>query len=226
MNVVESENAVTVEPGRDANAAVIWLHGLGADGYDFLPVVPELKLPATVAARFVFPHAPIRPVTLNGGAPMRAWYDLYGLNRAAAQDERGLRASAALVDALLDAQVAAGVSPGRIVLAGFSQGGGMALHVGLRRSEALAGIMALSAYLPLEMQLEREITVAGRATPLLMCHGSQDPVLAFSLGTHSRDALRSLGMSVEWHEYPMGHEVCPAEIRDISAWMRTRFSAV
>jgi phospholipase/carboxylesterase len=224
MKVIESAAAVGVEPEAAATDAVIWLHGLGADGYDFLPIVPQLDLPATRSVRFVFPHAPVRPVTLNGGAPMRAWYDLLGLDRGTAQDERGLRASATLVGALIDAQVAAGVARQRIVLAGFSQGGALALHVGLRQSDALAGIMALSAYLPLEAQLPRELTPAGRGTALLMCHGSRDPVLAPDLGIHARDLLRSLGVTVDWHEYPMGHEVCPAEVRDIAGWLRARLA--
>jgi len=220
MKVLESAAAVIVEPAVRAGLAVIWLHGLGADGYDFVPIVPELALGPALAVRFVFPHAPVRPVTLNGGAPMRAWYDLLGLDRSAAQDERGLRAAAELVGEFIDAQVAAGVPRQRIVLAGFSQGGALALHVGLRQREALAGIMALSAYLPLETQLERELTPAGRATALLMCHGVRDAVLPLAMGTHARDLLRAQGMAVEWHEYPMAHEVCAAQIADVARWLR------
>ena len=222
MNLLESANAVTVEPAGSADAAVIWLHGLGADGHDFVPIVPQLGLPPGVSARFVFPHAPVRPVTLNGGMRMRAWYDLVSLSRTDTQDEAGIRASATLVRALIDAQVSSGVPPGRIVLAGFSQGGAVALHAGLRQTEALAGIMALSTYLPLSALAEREFTVAGRATSVLMCHGRHDQVLAFEMGTHSRDFLRTLSVSVHWHEYPMGHEVCAAEISDISGWLRSR----
>src|SRR5258707_2281503 len=224
MNLLESASAVIVEPVAPAKAAVIWLHGLGADGYDFVPIVPNLNLPARLSARFVFPHAPPRPVTLNGGMRMRAWYDLVGLGRTDAQDESGIRASAAIVDGLLDAQAAAGVPRARIVLAGFSQGGAVALHAGLRQDEALAGVMALSSYLPLSATAERELTAAGRATPILMCHGRNDPVLAYELGTHSRDLLRALGASLEWHEYPMAHEVCSAEIADISGWLRSRLA--
>lgn len=224
MNLLESASAVIVEPGAPATAAVIWLHGLGADGYDFVPIVPNLNLPTQLSARFVFPHAPPRPVTLNGGMRMRAWYDLVGLGRTDVQDESGIRASAALVGGLLDAQAASGVPRGRIVLAGFSQGGAIALHSGLRQHEALAGIMALSTYLPLSATAERESTAAGRATPILMCHGRQDPVLAYELGTHSRDLLRALGGSIDWHEYSMGHEVCSAEIDDISSWLRARLA--
>ncbi len=222
MDVIETESAVVVEPGTPATAAVIWLHGLGADGYDFVPIVPELKLPPKLSTRFVFPHAAPRPVTLNGGMRMRAWYDIRGLDRNAVHDEPGIRASAALIDGLIDAQVTAGVPRRRIVLAGFSQGGAIALHLGLRQREALAGIMALSTYLPLEASAASELTAAGRATPVLMCHGSHDPVLAMEMGTHSRELLRALGVSVDWHEYPMAHAVCPAEIQDIAAWLRLR----
>ncbi|MGB8693002.1 MAG: hypothetical protein WCD08_05775, partial [Steroidobacteraceae bacterium] len=207
-----------------AIAAVIWLHGLGADGYDFVPIVPELKLPPKLSTRFVFPHAAPRPVTLNGGMRMRAWYDIRGLDRNAVHDEPGIRAAATLIDSLIDVQVTAGVPRRRIVLAGFSQGGAIALHAGLRQREALAGIMALSTYLPLEATAAGELTAAGRATPVLMCHGSHDPVLALELGAHSRELLRALGVSVDWHEYPMAHAVCPAEIQDIAAWLRQRLA--
>jgi len=224
VNVIESDSAVVVEPGAPANAAVIWLHGLGADGYDFVPLVPELRLPPRLSVRFVFPHAPVRPVTLNGGMQMRAWYDLLGLTRSAAQDEAGINNAAAIVDALIDAQASAGVARPRLVLAGFSQGGVMALHAGLRQREALAGILALSCYLPLEQQVAQALTPAGRATPVLMCHGLQDQVLGCEMGTHSRDLLRSLGVNVQWHDYPMAHAVCPEEIRDISAWLCERLA--
>ncbi len=221
---IESAHSVILEPNMAANAAVIWLHGLGADGYDFVPIVPRLVLPPPLSVRFVFPHAPPRPVTLNGGMRMRAWYDLIGLGRTDVQDETGIRASALLLDGLIDAQVAAGVPRARLVLAGFSQGGAVALHTGLRHGEALAGIMALSTYLPLSTKAEQELTAAGRATPVLMCHGRHDPVLVFELGTHSRDLLRGQGVSVEWHEYPMAHEVCAAEIDDIAGWLRSRLA--
>jgi len=224
VKLVESAHAAVVEPDGSANAVVIWLHGLGADGYDFVPIVPQLVLPPPLSVRFVFPHAPPRPITLNGGMRMRAWYDLLGLNRSDAQDESGIRASAELLDGVIEAQVASGVPRGRMVLAGFSQGGAIALHTGLRQQAALAGIMALSTYLPLSARAERELTVAGRATPVLMCHGRHDPVLVFDLGTHSRDLLRSQGVSVEWHEYPMAHEVCAAEVSDISSWLRARLA--
>ena len=159
---------IEIETGKNPVAAVIWLHGLGADGYDFVPIVPRLVLAPPLSVRFVFPHAPPRPVTLNGGMRMRAWYDLIGLGRTDVQDETGIRASALLLDGLIDTQVAAGVPRARLVLAGFSQGGAIALHTGLRQREALAGIMALSTYLPLSTKAEHELTAAGRATSVLM----------------------------------------------------------
>lgn len=222
MNVVETDAAVFVEPEGNARAAVIWLHGLGADGFDFVPIVPELQLASGVPVRFVFPHAAPRPITLNGGGAMRAWYDLLGLDRRAVQDRRGIEQSAGVIEGLIGTQIASGVPRGQIILAGFSQGGAMALQVGLRQHLALAGLMALSAYLPLEATVASEMTEAGRATPLLMCHGRHDPVLALEMGTHSRDLLRALGVAIEWHDYPMAHEVCAAEIRDISAWLSAR----
>jgi phospholipase/carboxylesterase len=222
MKVIESSAAVVLEPTGTATAAVIWLHGLGADGHDFVPIVPELGLPPALAVRFIFPHAAQRPVTLNGGMRMRAWFDLLGLNRNDAQDEAGIRASAAEINVLIDAQVAAGVARSRIVIAGFSMGGALALHTGLRQAEAVAGLMILSAYLPLDKTVAAELTPAGRATPVLMCHGRQDPILSLTMGTHSRDLLRSLGVAVEWHDYPMAHEVSRPEIGDISAWLAAR----
>jgi len=224
MNVIETEAAVVVEPEGSARAAVIWLHGLGADGYDFLPIVPELRLPPALAARFVFPHAESRPVTINGGLRMRAWYDILGFDRTDLQDEAGIRASAARVDAIIEAQVQAGVSRARIVLAGFSQGGAIVLHAGLRQQAALAGVMALSTYLPLEATAAQESTAAGRAIPVMMCHGRQDPVLVFDRGVRSRDTLRALGVPVEWHEYDMAHQVCPKEISEIARWLAARLA--
>jgi phospholipase/carboxylesterase len=222
MKVLESKTQVIVEPEGRAVAAVIWLHGLGADGHDFVPIVPELKLPPTASVRFLFPHAEVRPVTVNGGTHMRAWYDISGFNRMDAQDEVGIRASAARIEGLIEEQVAAGVAHGKIVLAGFSQGGAMALHVGLRQREGLAGIMALSTYLPLESLVSAESTPAGRTTPILMCHGRKDPVVVFDRGLQSRNALRALGVLVDWHEYPMEHSVCPAEIGEMARWLALR----
>ncbi|MDI3258643.1 MAG: carboxylesterase [Sinobacteraceae bacterium] len=224
MRVLESEQAVRLEPAQPARAAVIWLHGLGADGHDFVPIVPELNLPPELAVRFVFPHAPVRPVTINGGMRMRAWYDIYSLTRGDRQDEAGIRASAAIAQGFIEEQVSAGIARNRIVLAGFSQGGAIALHTGLRQTAALAGILALSTYLPIHDRLPAELTAAGRATPILMCHGLYDPVLPLQLGADTRDGLRGFGCHVEWRDYPMQHQVCAEEIADISVWLRARLA--
>ena len=209
-----------IETGRDPSAAVIWLHGLGADGHDFEPIVPELVRPGERALRFIFPHAPVRPVTLNNGYPMRAWYDILALDRRAAEDERGIRASQATIEALIRRENARGVASERIVLAGFSQGGAMALYAGPRYVERLAGIMGLSCYLPLAATLASERATANQATPIFLAHGNQDPVVSPVLGQQARRQLQEAGYAVEWHEYPMPHSVCPQEVGDISAWLR------
>ncbi|PWG63412.1 alpha/beta hydrolase [Spiribacter halobius] len=211
----------TVEVGpADASASVIWLHGLGADGHDFEPIVPELQLPAGAAVRFVFPHAPVRPVTLNGGMAMRAWYDIIGLDRQARQDEAGLAEAAGHARALIAREGERGVPAERVVLAGFSQGGAVALHTGLRHPERLAGIMGLSTYLPLPARLADEASDANRRTPVFLAHGEYDPVLAFELGTSTRNTLEDAGYDVEWHQYPMQHQVCLEEIQALGQWLR------
>ena len=211
----------TVETGpEDARYAVLWLHGLGANGHDFEPIVPELGLPPSASVRFVFPHAPPQPVTLNGGMTMPAWYDVYGLEAGTPQDEPGLDRAAEWVSDLIDREARRGVPAERLVLAGFSQGGAVALHAGLRFSGGLAGIMGLSTYLPLRDHLAQARAAANRDTPIFLAHGHQDPVLGFDLGVASRDALQALGHPVEWHEYPMAHQVCLEEIRDVGAWLR------
>lgn len=212
---------VEIDPQGEHRASVIWLHGLGADGNDFVPIVPELQLPRELGVRFVFPHAPVRPVTINGGMPMRAWYDITGLDAGGGEDEAGIRASAEEAEALLAAEKARGVPASRIVLAGFSQGGAVALHTGLRHPESLAGIMGLSTYLPLRGRFEAEAADANRGTPIFMAHGSLDPMLPRQLGEISRDVLRKHGYEVAWHSYPMAHQVCPEEIREIGAWLRS-----
>jgi phospholipase/carboxylesterase len=199
-----------------AELAVIWLHGLGADGHDFEPIVPELRLHRGV--RFVFPHAPIRPVTINGGAEMRAWYDILGFG-AAAEDDAGIRASAAAVARLVDREVARGVAAERIVLAGFSQGGAIALQLGLREPRRLAGVLALSTYLPLAATLARDKSAASAALPIFMAHGGHDPVIPLALAEASRRALEREGYAVDWHVYPMAHAVCAAEIAAIGDWL-------
>jgi phospholipase/carboxylesterase len=224
MKINESAAAVTLEPEVPANAAVIWLHGLGADGNDFVPIVPELRLPPAISARFIFPHAPVRPISLNGGMKMRGWYDIVSLTRSDQQDEAGIDASAAIAQGYIEAQVQAGIPRKRIVLAGFSQGGAIALHAGLRQKEPLAGILALSTYVPLHTRIYSELTAAGRSQPILMCHGLHDNVLPVSLGTTSRDGLRMLGCQVEWRDYPMQHAVCAEEITDVSTWLQARLT--
>lgn len=206
--------------GSDAKASVIWLHGLGADGHDFEPIVPELRLPASLPVRFVFPHAPVRPVTLNGGMAMRAWYDIIALGGNAQQDEQGIRQSEAQVHALIRRENERGIATGQIVLAGFSQGGAVALHTGVRYPERLAGIMGLSTYLPLAESVAAERSNANTQTPVFMAHGTGDPVLPMQLGQWSREHLESLGYAVEWHDYPMQHAVCLEEIQAIGAWLQ------
>lgn len=210
---------LVIGPRDQAQASVIWLHGLGADGSDFESIVPELQLPETV--RFVFPHAPVRPVTINGGMPMRAWYDITALGGGSiVEDAEGIITSQQQVEQLIAAEAAHGVSPERIVLAGFSQGGAIVLHTGLRQSTRLAGIMALSTYLPLNQHLEAERHAANADTPIFMAHGQYDQVVPMTIGQQSRDRLQSVGQPLEWHEYPIEHSVSLEEIRDIAAWLR------
>jgi phospholipase/carboxylesterase len=215
----ESADAVVLEPPSTADAAVIWLHGLGADGHDFVPIVPELRLPASLQARFVFPHAPLRPVTINNGYTMRAWYDIVGISLAAREDEAGIRDSENRVRALVQREVDGGIPASRIVIAGFSQGGAIALQTALRYPQRLAGVMALSTYLPLRGLLREEAAAANRDIPILMCHGRDDVVVPMSLGTLSRDALTALNYDVDWSDFQMGHEVCMEEIDAIAAWL-------
>lgn len=210
--------AVVIEPPEAIRACVLWLHGLGADGHDFEPIVPELG-PATRGVRFVFPHAPQRPVTINGGYVMRAWYDVLDMDLTLRPDEAGIRASEAILRDHVAAQVADGVAPERVVLAGFSQGGAIALHTGLRYEERLAGILALSTYLPLQATVATEASAANTHTSIFMAHGIADPVIGIAHAERSRDFLRARGYSVEWHSYPMMHAVCAEEIRAIGRWL-------
>lgn len=215
----EAAAAVTLEPASKATASVIWLHGLGADGHDFVPIVPELRLPETLAARFVFPHAPHRPVTLNNGYVMRAWYDLKALALQGPEDALGIQASNQQVMALIQAELDAGVAANRIVIAGFSQGGAIALYTALRYPQRLAGVMPLSTYLPLRDTLAAEASAANRDIPILMCHGRQDPVVPLQLGEHSREVLSTNGYRVDFRYYNMPHSVCAEEVADISVWL-------
>lgn len=208
------------ETGPDPRAALIVLHGLGADGNDFVPIAEELDLSAVGPVRFVFPHAPVRRVTLNGGMPMRAWYDILGLDfTLRGEDEAGLRESQREVDALIAHEVARGVPASRIVLMGFSQGCAMALLTGLRHAERLAGIVGLSGYLPLAAQTTTERHSANADTPVFLAHGRLDPVVPFAAGVATRAALQALGHAVSWHEYTMPHSVCAEEIADLQHWL-------
>jgi len=209
---------IDIETGREPRAAVIWLHGLGADGHDFETIVPELGMPAAApGVRFVFPHAPLQPVTINGGAVMRAWYDVTGDGR---QDAAGIRSSQARVETLIARERARGVAARSIVLAGFSQGGAIALQTALRHPERLAGIVALSTYLPLPDTVGKEASQANRDVRIFMAHGTQDPLIPLSWASRSRDHLVALGYAIEWREYPMPHSVCAEEIGDVGAWLR------
>jgi phospholipase/carboxylesterase len=210
---------IEVETGPQPNAAVIWLHGLGADGHDFEPVVPQIVRRKERSWRFVFPHAPVRPVTINNGMSMRAWYDIMAFDRSALEDAAGFRATDAAVRALIDREIARGIAAERIVLAGFSQGGAVSLYTAPRCPLRLAGVMALSCYLPLAEKLEGERASANAATPIFMAHGLQDPVLPIAMGLKSRDLMKSLGFTVEWHQYPMAHSVCEAELNDIREFL-------
>jgi phospholipase/carboxylesterase len=210
---------IEVETRAKPTAAIIWLHGLGADGRDFEPIVPEIVNPGERAWRFVFPNAPVRPVTLNGGMRMRAWYDIKGLDRNAAEDIAGFRESAAQVTALIERETARGIPSPRIVLAGFSQGGAVTLYLLSRYPHALAGFMALSCYLPAARSLASERVPANDKSPIFMAHGQFDPVVAVTMGEQSRDGLRALGYPVDWHEYPMAHSVCQEEISDIRKFL-------
>jgi phospholipase/carboxylesterase len=210
---------IQIESAPNPSAAVIWLHGLGADGRDFAALVPELDLSGCPAIRFIFPHAPSMPVTINGGYVMPAWYDIRGADLTSRQDEAGIRASEQAIAALIAREIARGIPAKNIVLAGFSQGCAMALHTGLRFPQALAGIMALSGYLPLAEHFAAERAPANAHTPIFMAHGNQDPVVDPARGAASRDLLTGLGYPVEWHSYPMPHSVHPHEVADIAVFL-------
>ncbi len=210
---------VEMQTHPDPDASIVWLHGLGADGYDFVPLVRELQALGAPAARYVFPHAPMRPVTINGGYVMRAWYDILGVQIDQRQDEAGIRQSQAQVEVLLAREAARGTPRSRIVLAGFSQGGAIALQTGLRQSEPLAALVALSAYLPLAWSAAAEATPAGRAIPVFMAHGREDAVVPIDRAQASREALAALGCRVQWHEYAIPHSVCEEEIRALARFL-------
>ena len=211
---------IELATGADPRGTVIWMHGLGADGWDFVPIVRELDLPEDLPLRFIFPNAPVRPVTINNGYAMRAWYDIAMADIGRLPDEAGIRQSQAQVEAFLAREKSRGIAAGSIVLAGFSQGGAIALHTGLRQPQALAGLVALSCYLPLADSFAREAAPASKAVPVFMAHGTQDPVVPLARGAASRDALKAAGYAVEWHDYPMPHSVSAEEIRDIATFMQ------
>ena len=213
---------VEIETAPNPQHAVIWLHGLGADGHDFEPIVPELVDRSWPALRFVFPHAPVRPVTINGGMPMRAWYDITGMEIAQRQDEVGMRASIAQLEELITRERGRGVASKNILLAGFSQGGAIALAGGLRHAEALGGIIALSTYLPLAEKTAGELSAANKAIAIFQAHGTFDPIVPLPLGAMSRDRLVQFGYQIEWHSYPMAHQVCAEEIADLRNFISAR----
>jgi phospholipase/carboxylesterase len=216
--------AVEISTGPNPTVAVIWLHGLGADGHDFEPVVPQLMWPNAPDIRFVFPHAPIRPVTLNNGMEMRAWYDIVSLSAGRDHDQQGIAQSVNQAAALVDRERERGIAANRIVVAGFSQGGAIAVQLAVRYPEPLAGLIALSTYMLLDHRLDRDRLEANAKLPVFFGHGSSDPMVPCRLGEDAADRLRGMGHPVEWHSYPMQHAVCPEEIADLSAWLQNRLA--
>ena len=210
---------IQIEPKGRADAAVILMHGLGADGHDFESLASELRLPSAHVIRWIFPHAPVRPVTINGGYRMRAWYDIVSFDPRTPEDGDGIRESAEAIGALVDAERDRGIAADRIILAGFSQGGAIALYTALRSAERLGGLVGMSCYLPLASALEAEASPANASVPIFLAHGGYDPVVPFMLGEKTRDSLLSLGYDVDWHTYPMQHSVCAEEVADLRAWL-------
>jgi phospholipase/carboxylesterase len=224
---LEGENlspleTVEILSGPNPTASVIWLHGLGADGHDFEPLVPYLAWPGAPAIRYVFPHAPVRPVTLNGGMPMRAWYDILSLDGERGHDREGVGQSIRQVYALLEREEERGIAADRIILAGFSQGGAIALQLGLRCPRRLAGLIGLSTYMLFASELAGCLNEANLKTPVFLAHGTIDPMVLPAMGEAARKQLVALGLPVEWHTYPMPHSVCPEEVSDIAGWLRIR----
>jgi phospholipase/carboxylesterase len=216
MNPLQHVELVT---GAEPRGTVIWMHGLGADGWDFVPLVRELPLAPDLALRFIFPHAPERAVTINDGYRMRAWYDISQSDFARVPDEKGIRESQRQIEDLIAREHGRGMEASRIVLAGFSQGGAIALQAGLRHKDRLGAIVALSTYLPLEDSLDREASAANKAAPIFMAHGTQDPVIPLQLAEKSQQALRARGYDVQWHTYPMPHSVSAEEVQDLASFL-------
>lgn len=221
---MQTFKAIQIETRKNPDAAVIWLHGLGADGNDFAPIIPQLNLPDTLAIRFIFPHAPVRPITLNQGIEMPGWYDIYNNDIVSAEDKPGIIETSQSIAQMLQQQETLGIPSNRIILAGFSQGGAIALHCGIRYPRPLAGIMALSTYLPLHASLNQMTNSANKETDIFMAHGSQDDVVATQFGKKSFALLKDAGYQIHWHSYEMGHSLCPEEITDIGQWLLKRLS--
>lgn len=223
---MQSDDLETIEinPAGEVRGTLIWLHGLGADGHDFEPLIPQLDLVDRLGVRVILPHAHRRPVTINGGMVMRAWYDIVAQNIGARQDADGILQSEQAILQLVSREIERGVPVNRIALAGFSQGGAIVLHTGLRLQQSLAGILALSCYLPLAERFPGEASTESRATPILMCHGLEDSVIPIALAEASRNSLLDAGYTLEWRSYPMPHAVCPEEIRDVAGWLSGIFA--
>lgn len=214
-----SDQPIEIETSTNPTASVIWLHGLGADGSDFVPIVPELSIPENLGIRFIFPNAPHKPVSCNGGYVMRAWYDIFSLNDFEKEDKAGLVESQQSLEKLIQQEIERGINPNRIILMGFSQGGAVVLHTGLRHSQRLAGIGALSTYLPLRDDVQQQKHESNADIPIFMAHGTHDPVVRYEVGDSSCQMLQQLGYSIDWNSYPMEHNVCAEEIHDISTWI-------
>lgn len=223
MDMNNSLESITILPAKSAVGSVIWLHGLGADGHDFSDIIPKLSLPKDLHLRFIFPHAPIRAITLNSGTRMRAWYDIHSLSDLTREDKEGIAQAQRSINQLIEEEISKGVLSNHIVLAGFSQGGAMALHTGLRYLKSLAGIIALSTYLPLADQLAVEASVVNKKIPIFIAHGNSDPILPLTLGKQTFQLLNQLGYPVEWQDYAMGHQVCYEEIKAIGRWLSNCF---
>ncbi len=219
---MQTPETVEVLTGENPQGSIIWLHGLGADGHDFEPIVPELRLPADLSLRFVFPHAPVQPVTINGGMAMRSWYDIVSFDSEGRADRAGVLASSAVLEGLIDREIERGIAASKIVVAGFSQGGAVAIHTALQTGHEIAGLMALSTYMALPDDAAN--AVSRKDLPIFMAHGSFDPVLRMEWGRASADRLIEAGYAVDWHEYPMAHAVCPQEIADIGHWLSSIYN--
>ncbi len=219
---MQTPETVEVTTGENPQGSVIWLHGLGADGHDFEPIVAELRLPKELSLRFVFPHAPVQPVTINGGMAMRSWYDIVSFDSEGRADRAGVLASSELLEGLIAREIDRGIAPEKIVIAGFSQGGAVAIHTALQTEHPIAGLMALSTYMALPD--DAASAVSRKDLPIFMAHGSFDPVLRMEWGRSSADRLIEAGFAIDWHEYPMAHAVCPQEIADISHWLSAIYS--